>query len=246
MKIDWIKEDSPDIRAYKKGPGVLSSKELLAVMFSKWKGSLPEELAARVIGSGGLRALASCPLTDVAQAVGVMNASRLGCAFEFARRYSFENIREAERIEGADDAYEFLKPRLRDLPHESFGVLFLNQKHGIISYKELFRGTINGSAVHPREVIKEALRENAAAVILAHNHPSGNTIPSPEDIALTEQLETLLGQLDVRTIDHILVGGNGYYSFAREGLLPSKKKKLMCEPARKYLTNNSTDTILYL
>ncbi len=98
-------------------------------------------------------------------------------------------------------------------------MIFLNQKHGVIAYRELFRGTIAASSIHPREVVKEALKHNAAAVILAHNHPSGHVSPSPDDLRLTEDLRALLRHLDVRVVDHLIVGGNGYFSFSREGLL---------------------------
>ena len=109
--------------------------------------------------------------------------------------------------------------RLRDLLHEVFAAIFLNQKHGVLAYRELFRGSVHGSAVHPREVVKEALKENAAAVILAHNHPSGHVSPSPDDLRLTEELKGVLQRIDVRVIDHIIVGEKGYFSFTREGLL---------------------------
>jgi DNA repair protein RadC len=140
-------------------------------------------------------------------------------ALELARRFTDEEVRLAETLSGAEETYRFLKPRLRDLPHEVFAVIFLNQKHGILAYRELFRGSIHASSVHPREIVKAVLKENAAAVILAHNHPSGHVSPSPDDLRLTEDLKALLAHLDVRVVDHLIVGGNGYFSFAREGLL---------------------------
>ncbi len=226
---EWPQGERPRERCFEKGCDVLSTHELLAILFRTGrKGVTAIDLSRAMLKeAGSLRALAQKSPKELSSicGIGMVRAVTLSAALELSRRFVLESIKEAERIEGADDAYEFLKPRLRDLPHEVFAAIFLNQKHGIIAYRELFRGTINGSAVHPREVIKEALRENAAAVIFAHNHPSGNVIPSPEDIALTEQLEALLSHLDVRLIDHIIVGGNGSYSFAREGLLPSKRKK---------------------
>ena len=226
---EWPQGERPRERCFEKGCDVLSTHELLAILFRTGKkGVTAIDLSRSLLKeTGSLRAIAQKSPKELSSicGIGVVRAVTLSAALELSRRFVLESVKEAERIEGADDAYEFLKPRLRDLPHEVFAAIFLNQKHGIIAYRELFRGTINGSAVHPREVIKEALRENAAAVIFAHNHPSGNVIPSPEDIALTEQLEALLSHLDVRLIDHIIVGGNGSYSFAREGLLPSKRKK---------------------
>jgi DNA repair protein RadC len=227
---EWPQGERPRERCLEKGSDVLSTNELIAILFrTGGRGTTAIDLARAVLKEcGSLRGVASKSPKELSSlcGIGVVRAVTLSAALELSRRFVLENLREAERIEGADDAHEFLKPRLRDLPHEVFAAIFLNQKHGIISYRELFRGTINGSSVHPREVIKEALKENAAAVIFAHNHPSGNVSPSREDICLTEQLEALLNHLDVRLIDHIIVGGNGCYSFAREGLLPSKKGRI--------------------
>ncbi len=219
-------EERPRERALIKGLEALTTSELIAILFRNGKkGTSAVELAKQFFKEiGSLRAMASKSPKELSRVlqIGDVRAVTLSTAFELARRLSFESIKESERIEGAQEAYEFLKPRLRDLPYEVFGAIFLNQKHSIISFSELFRGTINGSAVHPREVIKEALKENAAAIIIAHNHPSGNTTPSQDDIILTEKLELLLSHLDIRLLDHIVVGGNSYYSFARQGLLPSK------------------------
>lgn len=227
---EWPPGERPRERCFEKGADVLSTQELIAILFRTGsRGTTAIDLARAILkDSGSLRGLSQKSPKELAAlcGIGMVRAVTLSAALELSRRFVMENIKEAERIEGADDAYEFLKPRLRDLPHEVFAAIFLNQKHGVLAYRELFRGTINGSAVHPREVIKETLRENAAAVIFAHNHPSGSTAPSPEDISLTRQLEGLLHHLDVRLIDHIIVGGNGYYSFAREGLLPSKRGNL--------------------
>ena len=222
-------EERPRERALEKGTNVLSTQELIAILFrTGTKGTSATDLARVLMKeAGSLRGIAGKSPKELSGMCGIgrVRAVTLMAALELSRRFLAENLREAQRVEGADDAYEFLKPRLRDLPYEVFGAIFLNQKHGIISFTELFRGTINGSAVHPREVIKEALKENAAAMIIAHNHPSGNISPSAEDISLTERLEALLSHLDVRLLDHIVLGGNGYYSFAREGLLPARKGK---------------------
>jgi len=223
-------EERPRERAITKGLNALTTCELIAILFRTGrKGVSSVELAKQFFKeAGSLRAMAGKSPKELSSIskIGPVRAITLSAAIELSKRFSYENLKESERIEGAQDAYEFLKPRLRDLPYEVFAAIFLNQKHSIISFSELFRGTINGSAVHPREVIKEALKENAAAIITAHNHPSGNTTPSEEDILLTEKLELLLSHLDIRLLDHIVIGGNGYYSFAREGLVPSKKVRI--------------------
>jgi DNA repair protein RadC len=218
-----VYEETPRERMVEMGAGALSTVELMAILLRTGKaGSNALELAGKVLSrAGSLRGLAALTAAEVAalEGIGASRAAQILAALELARRFSEEEVRLAETLGGAEEAYRFLKPRLRDLPHEVFACIFLNQKHGVISYRELFRGSIHGSAVHPREVIKEALKENAAAVILCHNHPSGHVSPSPDDLRLTEELKGVLQRIDVRVIDHLIVGGNGYFSFAREGLL---------------------------
>lgn len=114
---------------------------------------------------------------------------------------------------------EYLGPKLAGFEHEVFAVLFLDSQHRLIEYVEMFRGTIDSASVHPREVVKEALRFNAAAVIFSHNHPSGNPAPSQADKLLTQRLKDALALVDVRALDHIIVAGDATTSFAERGLL---------------------------
>ena len=122
-------------------------------------------------------------------------------------------------IRQMDDASSYLKLQFEGLEYESFRVMYLDNQHGLIKMKEMFRGTINSAKIYPREVVKTALHFNAAAVILTHNHPSGKKEPSPSDRELTRDLATALDLIDVRVIDHIIVGGNDTFSFAQNGLL---------------------------
>lgn len=117
------------------------------------------------------------------------------------------------------DTFNYLKLKLADLEHEVFSVLYLDNQNRLLKSKELFRGTIDGAAVYPREVVKVALHFNAAAVILAHNHPSGITTPSKADKHITERLKAALELVDIRTLDHVIVGQGAPYSFAERGLL---------------------------
>jgi len=117
------------------------------------------------------------------------------------------------------DANNYLKLQFNGLEYESFRVLFLNNQHGLITLKELFRGTIDSTTVYPREVVKAALHFNSAAVILAHNHPSGECQPSQADKTITKRLIDALRLMDIRVLDHIIVGGNDTLSFAEQGLL---------------------------
>jgi DNA repair protein RadC len=213
----------PVTRCIQRGPNALSTVELLAVLLGRGvKGKTALELASEILSRiGSLRALSQVTGMELTKltGLGLTLSSRIQAALELSRRYSEEEVRLAETLGGAEEAYKFLRPRLRDLPHEVFACIFLNQKHGVISYRELFRGSVHGSAVSPREVVKHALQENAAAVILCHNHPSGHVSPSPDDLRLTEELKSVLSKIDVRVVDHIIVGGNGYFSMARENLL---------------------------
>jgi DNA repair protein RadC len=113
----------------------------------------------------------------------------------------------------------FLRARLRDLPHEVFCCLHLDNRNRVIAFEELFRGTIDGASVHPREVVKRALAHNAAALILAHNHPSGVAEPSQADEVITRRLSSALALVDIRVLDHLVVGDSACVSFAERGLL---------------------------
>lgn len=216
-------DDTPVRRCLRGGPGALSTTELIALTIGCGKrGRTALELAGEVLArTGSLRGMSTLEPAELARdsRLSLGAAARLSASLELARRLGEEEVRIAETLSGAEDAYRFLKPRLRDLPHEAFGVIFLNQKHGVIGYRELFRGTVSASSVHPREIVKAVLKENAAAVILAHNHPSGHVSPSPDDLRLTEDLTQVLKTIDVRVVDHLILGGNWYFSFAREGLL---------------------------
>ena len=214
-------EETPVSRIQERGAGALSTTELLSLLVTPKGNTTPEETARALWQKAGtLRGL----LKNDAKELMNMGATpktaiAITAAAELARRVTEEAVRTADVLSGAEEAYRFLKPRLADLPHEVFAVIFLNQKHGVLAYREMFRGTISTSSVHPREIVKEVLKENAAAVILAHNHPSGNISPSSDDLCLTEDLRIILDRIDCRVVDHVVVGGNGYFSFSREGLL---------------------------
>jgi len=132
---------------------------------------------------------------------------------EMKRRY-----RRGTTISSPQDTKAFLQLRLGHLEHEVFAVLWLDNRHRLIAFEELFRGTIDGASVHPREVVKSAMRHNAAAAIFAHNHPSGLAEPSQADQRITQRLQEALGVVDVKTLDHVIVGADTC-SFAERGLL---------------------------
>jgi DNA repair protein RadC len=138
---------------------------------------------------------------------------------EAARQVVDKKMRRDANFASPPDVKSYLRAKLGGLDHEVFAVLFLDNRHRLIEYVEMFRGTLDGASVHPREVVKEALRLNAAAVIFAHPHPSGNPEPSQADRAITLRLRDALALIEVRTLDHIVVGGNDTVSFAERGLL---------------------------
>ncbi|MGY2492607.1 RadC family protein [Cupriavidus sp. CP313] len=138
---------------------------------------------------------------------------------EAARQIIDQKMRRGMAFSSPAMVKEFLAAKLAGLEHEIFAVLFLDSRHRLIQYVEMFRGTIDSAAVHPREIVKETLRCNAAAVIFAHNHPSGEPKPSTADKLLTQRLKDALALVDVRTLDHIILGGDTTTSFAEQGLL---------------------------
>jgi DNA repair protein RadC len=138
---------------------------------------------------------------------------------ELARRYFEESLPCGETIRSPTDTEAFLKARMRHLGHEVFCCLFLDNRHRVLRFEELFRGTIDGTSVYPREVVKEALAVNAAAVILAHNHPSGVAEPSQADERITRRLKSALDLVDIRLLDHLIIGDGRAASLASRGML---------------------------
>ena len=138
---------------------------------------------------------------------------------EAARQAIEQKMQRGAEFTSPAAVKEYLRNKLAGFEHEVFAVLFLDSQHRLIEYAELFRGTIASASVYPREVVKEALRLNAAALVISHNHPSGNPEPSKADEALTQQLKTALALVDVRMLDHIIVAGNSTTSFAERGLI---------------------------
>jgi DNA repair protein RadC len=143
----------------------------------------------------------------------------LQAALELSRRHYQQEVASQPLLDSPAATRVFLVSRLRDLPYEVFCALFLDNRHRLIACDELFRGTIDGASVHPREVVRQALSRNAAAVILAHNHPSGIAEPSQADELITLRLKDALGLVDIRVLDHLIVGDNRCVSLAERGVL---------------------------
>lgn len=170
---------------------------------------------------GGLRQLLHADAAQLrSQAgIGAIRATRLRAVPELARRYLEATLPAGEMIRSPADTETYLQARLRHLGHELFCCLFLDNRHRVLRFDEMFRGTIDGTSVYPREVVKEALAVNAAAVILAHNHPSGVAEPSQADERITRRLKAALELVDIRLLDHLIVGDGGATSMASRGML---------------------------
>jgi DNA repair protein RadC len=200
-----------------------SDTELLAtVMGTSSPGSSGHEAAAHLLHRfGNLRTILHATNDDIlaCQGIGAAKLAILRALPELARRYFSESLPVGESIRSPADTETFLKARMQHLGHELFCCLYLDNRHRVLRFDELFRGTIDGTSVYPREVVKEALSVNAAAVILAHNHPSGVAEPSQADERITRRLKSALELVDIRLLDHLIVGEGAATSLASRGLL---------------------------
>ena len=220
---DWPVAERPREKLLMRGPESLSDAELLAIFLrtgtrGKTAVDLSRELLTRF---GGLRNLLTTSRETLCETSGLGQAKyvQLVAALEMGRRHLEARLARGEPLESPEDTRRYLQACLRDRPYEVFCCLFLDNRHRVLAFEELFRGSLSGTAVYPREVVKRALALNAAAVILVHNHPSGLAEPSRADEALTEALKEALGLVDIRVLDHLVVGDGETVSFSERGLL---------------------------
>ena len=215
---DWPADERPRERLLAQGAAVLSHAELIAVLLgSGVRGASAIDLARRLLAeTGGLTALLAQP-APVLLGLGPAKRARLIAALELARRSLGEQLRDRPALSSPQDSAAFLRAQLRDRPYEVFAALFLDTRHRVLAFEELFRGTLDGASVHVREVVRACLRHNAAAVILAHNHPSGVAEPSAADRAITQELKHGLGLIGVRVLDHLVIGSGTPVSLAALG-----------------------------
>lgn len=204
-------------------PTLLCDSAVLSVLFQRGGWARPAEaLSARLLTRfGGLRkTLNATPEELIAvRGIGEIRLATLLAVRELARRYFEETLPAGEAIRSPADTETFLLARLRDRPHEVFCCLYLDNRHRVLCFDELFRGTIDGTSVYPREVVKQALKANAAAVILAHNHPSGVAEPSAADERITRRVRAALELVDIRLLDHLIIGDGISTSLASRGML---------------------------
>ena len=220
---DWPPGERPREKLLSRGAATLSEAELLAILLQTGTAGRNALDVARALLEEfrTLRGLMTAERRAVVGVRGLGDAryALLQAALELARRHYAESMQAGPALSNPRATREFLRARLRDRDHEVFCCLFLDNRHRVICFDEVFRGTLDGASVHPRDVVKLALARNAAAVILAHNHPSGVAEPSQADELITARLRDALGLVDIRVLDHIVVGDAACVSFAERGLL---------------------------
>lgn len=218
---DWPAAERPRERLLEAGPQALSDAELLAIFLRTGvTGFSAVDLARLLIDEfGGLRPLLQADQAAFCSHKGLGSAkfAQLQAVLEMARRHLASGLQRGEALTSPQGTRDYLSARLRDRAHEVFACLFLDNRHRVIRFEELFRGTIDGASVYPREVVKAALAHNSAAVIFAHNHPSGVAEPSRADRDLTTRLIDALRLVDIRVLDHCVIGDNEVVSFAERG-----------------------------
>ncbi|WP_277052401.1 RadC family protein [Zestomonas thermotolerans] len=220
---DWPAAERPREKLLAQGAASLSDAELLAIFLRTGvAGRSAVDLARQLLAEfGSLRALLEADLATFSRHLGLGAAkyAQLQAVLEMARRHLAEQLRRESALESPQAVRDYLKACLRHEPHEVFGCLFLDARHRVLAFEVLFRGTVDGASVYPRQVIRRALHHNAAALILTHNHPSGVAEPSQADLQLTRRLKELLAQIDVRLLDHFVVGDGEPQSMAELGWL---------------------------
>lgn len=216
----------PREKLLERGPQALADAELLAVLL---RTGLPgrgvlrmaEDLLGTESGFGSISGLLQADSGELKRIKGLGPAKRaeLMAVLELSRRALGEQLRARPAMDSVDTVKRYVQLHLAHKPHECFAVLFLNHQHHLLALEEMFRGTLSQTSVYPREIVLRALHHHASAVVLAHNHPSGVLQPSAADEALTRTLKAALALVDVRVLDHVIVGPGGALSMAEKGSL---------------------------
>jgi DNA repair protein RadC len=220
---DWPLQERPRERLLALGAASLADAELLAILLRTGiKGMSAVDLARQLLGRfGSVGGLLGAGCTNLAETPGLGSAklAQLQAALELARRALKEDISSRDALSSPRAVRDYLRLTLAGREQEVFVVLLLDAQHRVIACEELFHGTLTQTSVYPREVVKCSLRHNAAAVIFAHNHPSGVAEPSHADEILTRSLKSALALVDIQVLDHFIVAGSRTMSFAERGLL---------------------------
>ena len=220
---DWPEQERPREKLLQRGAAALSDAELLAIFLrTGTKGSTAIDLAYQLLDEfTSLRQLFSASLENFTcvPGLGPVKYVQLQAVLELSKRYLDETIKRQCALSCPDDTRKYFKSQLRDRSYEVFAAVFLDNRHQVICFEELFKGTIDGASVYPREVVKKALQHNAAALIVAHNHPSGVAEPSQADEHITARLKQALELVDIRLLDHLIVGDGEIVSLAERGVV---------------------------
>jgi DNA repair protein RadC len=219
----WPESERPREKLLERGPQALSEAELVALLLgSGRKGHSAVDVARSLIQEfGSLREMLSADKQrwEGRPGIGPARYAALMASIEIGRRFLLQPLRETSSLATPEATHRFLISQLRDRHYEVFCCIFLDNHHRMLAFEEVFRGTIDGASVYPREVVRQTLIYNAASVIVAHNHPSGVAEPSLADEGVTRRLRQALSLIDVRLVDHVIVGEGKCYSFSEHGLL---------------------------
>jgi DNA repair protein RadC len=220
----WAIDDRPREKLLSKGASALSNSELIAILINTGnKDKTAVELAKDILklGCNNLNELGKLTLTELQKinGIGQAKAITIAAALELGRRRDASSFLEKPVVRSSRDIATYLKGMLKDYSYEVFAVIFLNQANKINHFEIISRGGITGTVADPRVILKKALDEKATAIVLCHNHPSGNLQPSRADEELTRKIKEAALYFDIKVIDHIIVSEEGYYSFADEGIL---------------------------
>jgi DNA repair protein RadC len=220
----WAREDRPREKLLDKGSMVLTDTELVAILIrtgSRGKTALDLSREILMAGKNNLNSLARLSVKELMKikGIGVAKALSIAAALELGRRRQAANSLEKSIVRDSHEVAAYLQAVLKDHRHEVFAVVFLNRANKINHFEIISQGGITGTVADPRIILKKALEEDAVNIILCHNHPSGNLRPSRADEELTLKIKEAVKYFDIRLLDHIIVSGEGYFSFADEGLL---------------------------
>jgi DNA repair protein RadC len=220
----WAEEDRPREKLLLKGTSALTDAELIAILIGTGTTSLSAvDLAKNLLqhSNNSLDDLARFTVKDLMKIKGIGEAKAITIisALELGRRRKEINTTERPKINGSKDAYELVKGDLMDLPHEEFWVIMLNRANRLLKKHQISLGGVHGTVADPKIIFKTALESLASGIIVAHNHPSGNLTPSQQDIDLTKKLKEAGKLLEIQLLDHLIIAGKNYYSFADEGLM---------------------------
>ena len=219
----WPSLERPREKLLAKGANALSDAELLAIFIHT--GTQKEsaiDIARNLLSEfGGIRNILTAEQQQFCQiqGLGPVKFALMQAAIELGKRFYSEKLYRGDALSSPELVANHLIHQLRDRQHEVFSILYLDSRHRIIEYEELFTGTLNSASVYPREVVKKVLSHNAGAVIIAHNHPSGVAEPSQSDLSITNKLKDALSLIDVKLLDHLIIGDGEYVSFSSRGLI---------------------------